>query len=310
MLAGAPGVGKSDLVFQACQTAGLDCVVFHPVVSDPTDFKGLPYATDGKADFLPYGDLRVLLESTVPTLAFLDDLGQAPATVQAACMQLLLLRRLNGHRIPDHVTFAAATNRRQDKAGVSGILEPVKGRFCTIIEVQADVQSWSAWAISHGVAPEVVAFVRFRPDLLHAFKPTADIVNSPCPRTWAAAGRLVKLGIRNREILGGAIGEGAALELVAFLDIYSSMPSIDAILLDPANAPVPSTDKPATLYAVACGLAYRASTATAGRIATYANRLPDDFSTLLIKDCWRRCPQSEHAPEMISWKASHASALT
>ncbi len=43
-------------------------------------------------------------------VCLLDDLGQAPPAVQAAAMQLLLARRVNGHAVSDHVTFLAATN--------------------------------------------------------------------------------------------------------------------------------------------------------------------------------------------------------
>jgi MoxR-like ATPase len=42
LLVGPPGVGKSDVVSQACAAAGVRCEVFHPAVSDPTDYKGLP----------------------------------------------------------------------------------------------------------------------------------------------------------------------------------------------------------------------------------------------------------------------------
>ena len=67
--------------------------------------------------------------------SFLDDLGQAPMSVQAAAMQLILARRINGFKISDKVIFMAATNRREDKAGVTGILEPVKSRFAWIVEL-------------------------------------------------------------------------------------------------------------------------------------------------------------------------------
>ena len=91
----------------------------------------MPFVTDGQAEFLPFGDLRALIQADKDTVFFLDDLGQAPPTVQAAAMQLILARRINGHHVSDSVTFIAATNRKQDKAGVSGILEPVKSRFAT-----------------------------------------------------------------------------------------------------------------------------------------------------------------------------------
>lgn len=165
LVVGAPGIGKSDIVTHAATDAGNDVIISHPVVSDPTDYKGLPHAThDGTtAEFLPYGELNHLIHAEKPTVFFLDDLGQAPPSVQAACMQLLLARRINGHMVSNHVTFLAATNRRQDRAAVTGILEPVKSRFATILNLEPDLNDWSKWAINAQMPPELIAFVRYRP---------------------------------------------------------------------------------------------------------------------------------------------------
>src|SRR5690606_27326440 len=104
---------------------------------------------------------------------FLDDLGQASPMVQAAYMQLLLARRIDGHVLPDCVTFVAASNRKQDRAGVSGLLEPVKSRFTCIMEIEPDLDSWIDWALGEGLPAELIAFLQFRgSELLHAPNPT------------------------------------------------------------------------------------------------------------------------------------------
>ncbi len=195
MVKGAPGVGKSDIIAQACGAADADLIIEHPVVADPTDFKGLPFATNGKAEFLPFGSLRQLISAKKRTVFFLDDLGQAPVAVQAACMQLILARRINGHTVSDKVTFVAATNRRTDRAGVTGILEPVKSRFASIVELEPNLNDWVAWALKADMPTELIAFIRFRPGLLHDFKPTNEMKNTPCPRTVANVGRLMLTGI-------------------------------------------------------------------------------------------------------------------
>jgi MoxR-like ATPase len=102
LLTGAPGVGKSSIVEQAASAAGFDIILSHPAVADPTDAKGLPWpGQDGRtATFLPFGDLAQALNAQKPTVWFLDDLGQASPAVQASYMQLLLARRVNGHKLP------------------------------------------------------------------------------------------------------------------------------------------------------------------------------------------------------------------
>jgi len=39
LICSGPGIGKSSIVEQACAETDADCIVMHPVVSDPTDFK-------------------------------------------------------------------------------------------------------------------------------------------------------------------------------------------------------------------------------------------------------------------------------
>src|SRR5215470_3106412 len=74
LVAGAPGIGKSDIVAQvvsglplplnrnigkhkaAAKANGWKLIVSHPAVADPTDFKGLPWFDGTRADFRPIGE--------------------------------------------------------------------------------------------------------------------------------------------------------------------------------------------------------------------------------------------------------------
>ena len=310
LIQGAPGVGKSDIVTQAAKAAGADLIITHPVVSDPVDFKGLPGIVNDAAEFLPFGELRQAVEATRPTLFFLDDLGQAPPATQAAAMQLILARRVNGHKVSDHVCFIGATNRRQDRAGVSGLLEPVKSRFTTIVELQPDLDSWCNWALSNNMPTELISFVRFRPNLLHDFKPSPDLFNSPCPRTVANVGRILNLGIAQEleyPVIAGAAGEAFAAEFLGFLRICRNLPNPDAILMNPQAGEVP-TD-PATLYALCGALSRKASDNTIDRLAEYCDRLPAEFSVLLMRDAVKLAPTVTSSRGFVRWAANHSSLL-
>ena len=307
LVKGAPGVGKSDIIAQVAKELKYNLIIFHPVVSDPTDFKGLPGIVNGKAEFLPFGDLRELIEAKKPTIAFMDDIGQAPAVVQAALMQLILARRVNGHKISNKVVFVAATNRREDRAGVTGILEPVKSRFATIIELEPTSDEWIEWAFDNDMPAELIGFINFRPALLHEGKATADIVNHPCPRTIAYAGKLLNIGLDDIETLAGAVGEGCAVELVGFVQVYKNLPNISAILLDPENAIVP--DEPAALYAVTSALVDVITKDNANRVLKYGNRLPADYSVLLVRDSIRKEPNIQNTKAFIKWATLHKDVL-
>lgn len=304
LIKGAPGVGKSDIVAQVADNLGYELLVSHPVVSDPTDYKGLPANVDGYAEFLPFGDLRAMLEADEPTIVFLDDLGQAPAVVQAACMQLLLARRVNGHCISDQVVFVAATNRRQDRAGVTGILEPVKSRFTTIVELEPNEEDWCAWALQNDMPTELIGFVHFRPALLNTLEMTSDIINHPCPRTLSAAGRLIKLGLTGIELLGGAVGVGCATEIREFLNTYQQLPNIMKLIANPDKAPIP--EEPSAMYATIAALVEKLNKKNGPAIVRYANRLSGEYSMLLMKDGLRKHAELQHTKEFNEWAIRNA----
>lgn len=295
LLVGAAGVGKSSIVEDVAKNLGYDMILSHPVVSDPTDAKGLPFPSpDGKsATFLPFGDLERALSATRPTIWFLDDLGQAAPAVQASFMQLLLARQIGEHKLPSCVTFVAATNRRQDRAGVSGILDPVLSRFGTILQVGVSAEDWAGWAMSSGrIRPEVIAFIRFRPELIHAplDKKSKDMENFPCPRTWEMASKAISLGLPTdleTIALQGAVGQGAAVELAAFLKMHrSKLPSIQGIMDDPENAQL--NYGPDVMWAVVSALARKADAGNCGGVFRYAERLHEagwgEFALLLVQD--------------------------
>ena len=306
LITGAPGIGKSDIVAQAAALAHAHLLLSHPAVEDPTNVGGLPWVAKGSktATFLPFGNMAKAMQATERTVWFLDDLGQAPAAVQASYMQLLLAGEVNGHKLPGCVTFVAATNRRTDRAGVTGILEPVKSRFSTIVELVTDLDEWCTWALAHNMPIALVAFLRFRPDLLCDFTPSADMVNCPLPRTWANAGRWMNLSPANDPtpaVIQGAVGEGAGTELLAFLSMYRQLPNIDALLLDPAGATIP-TD-PAVLYAITTALATKATEQNFDRITAFADRLlgeqRGEFATLLIRDAIHRDPSLQQTDAFV-----------
>jgi hypothetical protein len=259
---------------------------------------------NGSALFVPFGEFERVLSATERTVWFWDDFGQAAASVQAAYMHWLLAREVNGHRLPDCVTIIAATNRRGDRANVSGMIEPAKQRFITIIELMAHLPSWVLWALDHDQREEVIAYLRFVPDALSAFNPTADLTNSPSPRKWAHVTRILNMNLPTHiqsAAICGAVGEGAGVAFNAFLRTWRELPNADAIILSPDTAPIP--DGPSALYAVSTALARKANPTTFQAVVTYATRLLDskrgEFGALTIRDSIRRCPDVRHTAAFV-----------
>ena len=56
--------------------------------------------------------------------------------------------------------------------------DTLRNRFVHL-DFEVDIQEWSEWAIQAAIRPEVIAFLRFRPELLSQFDRDANAFPSP-----------------------------------------------------------------------------------------------------------------------------------
>lgn len=307
LIKGTPGIGKSDIVAQAAAKLGYELIISHPVVADPTDYKGLPFAikdhnNESKAVFLPFGDLKRLLDATKPLLYFLDDLGQATPAVQSAVMQLLLARQINGHKISPEVRFVAATNGRKDKANVNGILEPVKSRFASIVELEVSTKDWVLWAHANKLPHQVISFIEFKPEMLNNFVATRDIENTPNPRTVTFVAKMVAAGLPPEiqfEAVKGAAGEAFAHEYLAFIKCYMELPTVSEIIAAPESAKVPQNVS--GRFAITGALVDAMDEKTLGSIIKYLKRLGNELTVAALKNAVARKPAISSNKVFIDW---------
>ena len=305
LLVGPPGIGKTAIVKEVQKELNADLTVIYGSISDPTDFKGLPCIIDGKPEIKPFGELERIFNADKLHIVFADDIGQGAPAVQAA--QMSFLDRVKANK---NVVVIGATNRREDRAGVSGLLEPIKSRFDSIIHVDFDMEDWiDTWALDN-LPVELVAFNKFRPGLMYSGNPTADLVNNPCPRTVESLGALMGMNIPlhlQLETYKGAVGEGYAAEFIGFMQIYTKLPSIDAILLHPDAIEMPT--QPAVIYALSLGLARKASQNTIERILKFTDRMPPEFQVLMIRDAVKHGQTICNTKAFIVWSAKHQDTL-
>jgi len=304
MLHSSPGMGKSQIVHQTADSLGMALTDVRAVLLDPVDLRGLPTVNgDGRAhwatpDFLPTEGAGIL---------FLDEINAAPLAVQAACYQLILDRKLGEYVLPAGWAIVAAGNLQTDRAVVNRMSTALASRF-THIEMICDLDDWCRWALAAGIKTEVIAFLRFRPELLHNFD--KDGRTFPCPRTWEFASKIIGGGLTNGiefGLLAGTVGEGAAAELAGFLKIYRQLPSPDAVLMSPDTADMP--DDPATLYALAGALARKASPDNFDRVIAYVGRMPAEFSVLTVRDAITRDAALQSTRPFIEWAAANSDVL-
>jgi hypothetical protein len=321
MFTGMPGIGKTELIKMICNQQKWDLIIFHPVVSDPTDFKGMPwlYKDDkgnGQAEFVPFSELKLLMDATRPTKVFFDDLGQAPDAVQAAAMQVVHGGSIAGKKISKHVSFVACTNRKQDRAGVSGILEPLKSRFHGIWELEPELEPWIDYEIQQGMSPMLVAFMRRWPAWLvggdEGWKPEPDIVNQPCPRTIEHLSDSINMNLPKElrpTAYAGAVGQAMANVYFAFEQLLVRMPDLDVVCKNPRGAEAPSS--PDIMYAMIGALHARMDRGNLDNIYFYTEKhFPLEMQAVFHFDIKKFKPNLIQHQAHIAFNKKHGDLFT
>ena len=306
---GPPGAGKSDTVRDVAEAMALELRDVRLNLLDPVDLKGFPTVSGTGAkrqmswappDFLPTKGRGIL---------FLDEMNSAPQSVQAAAYQLILDRRIGDYQLPEGWTTLATGNRAADRAVVNAMPSALANRFVHI-DFEVDASDWDKWASAHDVSDITRAFIRFRPNLLHSFNPTANERAFPTPRSWVFVDDVVNGGLAadtEYELIKGTVGEGAAAEYLSFARLAKDLPSVDEILMNPDTAPVPTS--PAGQYAICTAMDKKATPNSLGRLLTYAERLPTEFQVLFVRGAAQANRAITTTKEYIAWVMKNQDVL-
>ena len=189
LLLSPPGLGKSEIVYEAAREAGLPCRSLLGTQIAPEDVSGIPRIVGERSVFCPP---RILLpERPEPFCLFLDELPACAPDVQKAFYSLLLERRLGEHALPSGTWVVAAGNRLQDRALVRAMSSALVNRV-TILQLRVDADDWLDWAGRAGIRQEILSFVRTIPDSLMRPVPSEPLPFST-PRAWTLLSRALDL---------------------------------------------------------------------------------------------------------------------
>lgn len=282
-IAGPPGVAKSSVVTQVASEEGYGCVDLRVGQLTPSEIRGLPMVTNGvstyaRPEWLPTEGKHVL---------FLDEFANGSPTLMQLCQQLILDRRIGEHQLGPDVFIIAAGNRKVDQCVVNPLPASVANRMIHI-EVEPDLDTWVAdFAVPQQLAPEIVAFLRFRPSLLHKYVKGVDAWASP--RSWATASDLFKANLN----VGFAVGPDVASEFYAFIKVFRSLPDIDAVLSGGGGVALSST-APDLMFAVVSSLStrWRCSTEFINAFTWLAQASAPEWVSLFWSDSEPRVQQT------------------
>ena len=306
---GMPGGGKTTIVQEVASELSVGYIEKHTPTMLVEDFGVPDMATGDKSFGYKLPDWFPFEGSDTPDEGIIcfDDRNQGGNDIQKVQANILQAGTLHGVRMKKGWHCVSTGNRQQDRAGANRVLSHLRNRE-TVIELETHLDDWTSWAIEHDVKPELVSFIRFRPNLLHDFDPQRDI--NATPRSWVEGVSDV-IGIvpadAEYECFKGAVGEGHAAGFVGFLKIHRKLPNPDNILMNPTGSNVP--DDPATLYALCGTLAHKATLANFDRVITYVARMPKEFSVLCISYATRKNEELASSGAFTKWAVDNQDVL-
>jgi hypothetical protein len=279
---GPPGVGKSAIARQVADEAKVGWLDTRASQHDPTDFRGIPAVIDGNAVWLPPADIPFLSNKDLPErgLWMLDEVTSAPPLVQAVLYQAVLDHRIGEHILKPGWYTIAAGNRIEDRAVTYRMSTALANRF-SHISIDVNLDDWVEWAKKDMINPNVIMFLKFKPELLFAFNPDSSEKAFCSPRTWAFVSRHIALmpPKLQAEIITGTVGKGATAEFMSFLKLQTELPDINTIFAGDNFVP----KRLDLTYALVGALAARAKGMKEfERMLVYSTHLDVEFGVLLI----------------------------
>ncbi len=310
MIWGPPGVGKSQMVALVAGKHAVPLIDIRLSQMEPSDLRGIPFRVD---DLVEWAVPRMLPDAThhgPSGILFLDEITSASPSVSAAAYQLILDRSLGEYRVPEAWVIFAAGNRQGDRGVTYAMPTPLANRF-THFNFDVNLDDWVVWAHQNNIDERVIAFLRFRPELLLDFDPSEAHVAFPTPRSWEFAHHALKKFDAHLEVLvdalKGCVGSAAGTELGAFISNLDKLPDMNEILSG-GDVPVPeSIDLQYALASSLVGHAVRAAATTdnttLGHILDYAARFPQrEMGVMLVSDIHRAIGESLFSvPQFKDW---------
>ncbi len=311
MLWGPPGVGKSQIIAQVADKQAVPIIDIRLSQMEPSDLRGIPFRENDVVEWAIPAMLPDVQRHGEQGILFLDEITSAPPSVSAAAYQLILDRRLGNYQVPEAWAIFAAGNRQGDRGVTYTMPAPLANRF-SHFDVEVNTDDWVAWAYRNNIDDRIIAFVRFRPELLFDFDPAHNPMAFPSPRSWEFAHRALQKFENQHDLLLGAlqacIGQAAGIEVKAFIDNLDQLPDLDAIT---RGEEVVSPKEIDLQYAVATALVGRSirskdsadAQTVFGHILNYASKFPQkEMGVMLVTDMHRAIGEDIFSvPEFARW---------
>jgi len=309
-----PGQGKTSMIKDHAEEKGPDYGLFeiNCSLANQPDFMGWFYhvteryvCDDGSERKIEAGRYTVPYflfdkRSGRPWFQFkngvivFEEYGQADIDLKRSLGQCFLERRVGQHLLPQDFDIVALSNLQGGRDAVTKDYDFLINRRAQL-RYQLGMDSFLVYAHRTGMLPETMAFSSIpQHDVFSGLVPKEQ-GSFLTPRSLEGLDKVLKEAYATktnpqdplfRTIAAGIVGQGAALQYLAFLELRSEIPTVAQIVRDPSGTKVP--DRIDMQMFVVFNMADAADKKNIDALITYMSRLRSDMSVAFYRNALLR----------------------
>jgi AAA domain (dynein-related subfamily) len=290
LLRGQPGIGKSSILHNIREFFPNHFMSYIDAANLDLGDIAMPVVDREEliTEYAPNARFGVGRNQRKPVVMMIDELGKASRPVMNMLLPVILERRIGDLQLPAGSIIFATTNLDTDGVG-DNIPAHAYNRMSVVTVANPTSDEWLQWASNNNVCPEVMAFAKQTPEIFdcyvdleknaknpYIFNPMAGVVRGFCsPRSLAKASNIIAqravLGSAVLPALAGTIGEPAARQMEALINLADQLPLFEQIVKAPATTKIPKGA--GALFLLAFMLAGRVNEDSMDAVMEYSDRI-------------------------------------
>jgi len=228
--------------------------------SDPGDLS-LPNFSEDRSHVTMVPHEEFGLQTGKPVIIMLDEFGKGKPSIRQALTRVLLERSIGSTKLPEGSIVFATSNLAEENVG-DELEDHQNNRIVHVTMRKPTSQEWiENFAIPNNLDPLIIKFVHDNPQLMQDFRDVPNPDDNPyihhprreitggatvTPRSLHAASDIVKMRAHMdahtlSSALIGTIGQHAAHDMAAFIQMADQIPTLDEIKNNPETATVPTS---------------------------------------------------------------------
>lgn len=260
---GGPGIGKTQIMSQYAKHQRMKFAVTILSRTPSPDIQGfmIPNLETGKVEFMT---TRKFIEAAFDpdehdgVIMLFDEMDKCMPDQQGSIQSMWEDRSLEGTPVDKNLFFMAGANRPEDNCGGNELIKSIEDRMFLYEMPPPDVDQWINWALLNRIEPNIMAYLKWKPEHLYNFNPDMSGAFAS-PRSWAKSSYLMNyIDSESTSLISEVVqrkcGEEIGIEYTGFIRMVDELCTTQDVYDNPETAPVPHHNTSAC-YAMCTNLA-------------------------------------------------------